>query len=128
MYPDNLRYTKEHEWVSLSGSEGTIGVTFFAQKELGDVVFVELPDVGRKVKAGEEFGTIESVKAVSEVYAPVTGEVIAVNKDLVDHPEIINQDPYSRGWILKVRLDDPAEASSLMDAAGYRTFVADKGH
>lgn len=128
MYPDNLRYTKDHEWVSVSGSEGTIGVTFFAQKELGDVVFVELPEVGRKLKAGEELGTIESVKAVSEVYCPVSAEVIAVNADLNDHPEIVNQDPYGRGWILKVKLADPAEAGSLMDAAAYKTFVADKGH
>jgi glycine cleavage system H protein len=128
MYPDNLRYTKDHEWVSVSGSEGTIGVTFFAQKELGDVVFVELPDVGRTLKAGEEIGTIESVKAVSEIYSPVTGEVVAVNGDLNDHPEIINQDPYVKGWILKVKLADTGEAGSLMDAAAYQTFVAGKGH
>ena len=128
MYPENLRYTKDHEWVSASGSEGTVGVTFFAQKELGDIVFVEFPDVGRKVKVGEQFGTIESVKAVSECYAPVTGEVIAVNNDLTDHPEIVNQDPYGRGWILKVRLSDPKEVAALMDAATYQTFIADKAH
>jgi len=128
MYPDNLRYTKDHEWVSLKETTGTIGVTHFAQKELGDVVFVELPEVGRKIKAGEEFGTIESVKAVSEVYAPVTGEVVEVNKALVDHPEIVNEDPYGRGWILKVRLTAPAEVSSLMDAAAYQTFLAGQGH
>jgi glycine cleavage system H protein len=128
MYPDNLRYTKDHEWISVKETTGTIGVTHFAQKELGDVVFVELPEVGRKLKAGDEFGTIESVKAVSEVYAPVTGEVVEVNKALVDHPEIVNEDPYGRGWILKVKLSAPAEASSLMDAAAYQTFLAGQGH
>jgi len=128
MYPDNLRYTKEHEWVSMKEATGTIGVTHFAQKELGDVVFVELPEVGRTLKAGEEFGTIESVKAVSEVYAPVTGEVIEINSALVDHPEMINEDPYGRGWILKIRLSSPGEAASLMDAAAYQTFVAGQGH
>jgi glycine cleavage system H protein len=128
MYPDNLRYTKDHEWVSVKETTGTIGVTHFAQKELGDVVFVELPEVGRKLKAGDEFGTIESVKAVSEVYAPVTGEVVEVNKALVDHPEIVNEDPYGRGWILKVKLSEPAEASSLMDAAAYQTFLTGQGH
>jgi len=128
MYPDNLRYTKEHEWVSVKETTGTIGVTHFAQKELGDVVFVELPEVGRKIKSGDEFGTIESVKAVSEVYAPVSGEVLEVNKSLVDHPEIVNEDPYGRGWILKVRLDSPGEVASLMDAAAYQTFIAGQGH
>jgi len=128
MYPDNLRYTKDHEWISVKEAMGTIGVTHFAQKELGDVVFVELPEVGRKLKAGEEFGTIESVKAVSEVYAPVTGEVLEVNQALVDHPEIVNEDPYGRGWILKIRLSSPAEVSSLMDAAAYQTFIAGQAH
>jgi glycine cleavage system H protein len=128
MYPDNLRYSKDHEWVSVAGPEGTVGVTWFAQKELGDVVYVELPAVGRKLQAGDEFGTIESVKAVSEIYAPVSGEVVAVNEELVDHPEIVNQDPYGRGWILKVHLSDPGQAASLMDAAAYQAFIAGKGH
>ncbi|HZE89431.1 MAG TPA: glycine cleavage system protein GcvH [Verrucomicrobiae bacterium] len=128
MYPDNLRYTKDHEWVSVKDATGTVGVTHFAQKELGDVVFVELPEVGKKLKAGDEFGTIESVKAVSEVYAPVAGEVVEVNGALVDHPEIVNEDPYGRGWILKVRLDSPAEAASLMDAAAYQAFLAGQKH
>ena len=101
MYPDNLRYTKEHEWVKASDGEATIGVTFFAQKELGDVVYVELPEVGRKLKAGEEFGTIESVKAVSELYAPVSGEVVAANEALADKPEIVNEDSYDRGWMIR---------------------------
>ncbi|MBI3449800.1 MAG: glycine cleavage system protein GcvH [Acidobacteria bacterium] len=128
MYPDNLRYTKDHEWVSVKEATGTIGVTHFAQKELGDVVFVELPEVGKKLKTGDEFGTIESVKAVSEVYAPVTGEVVEVNGALVDHPEIVNEDPYGRGWILKVRMDSPSEAAALMDARGYQAFLAGQKH
>jgi glycine cleavage system H protein len=127
MYPDNLRYTREHEWVSVSNDEATVGVTFFAQKELGDVVFVELPDVGRTIAAGEEFGTIESVKAVSEVYAPIAGEVIEINRDLESHPEMINEDPYGKGWMLKIRLKDPAEIASLMDAAAYTDLVGESG-
>lgn len=127
MYPDNLRYTQEHEWIRVTGSEGTIGVTFFAQKELGDVVFVELPKPGQKLGTGDEFGTIESVKAVSELYAPVAGEVIAVNEALADHPEIVNEDPYDRGWMIRVKLDDEAEPAKLMDAAGYQAFVGEKG-
>ena len=126
MYPDNLKYTKDHEWIAIGGDIGTIGVTFFAQKELGDVVFVELPQVGRQLQQGEEFGTIESVKAVSEVYSPVAGEVVEINTELNDHPERVNADPYGKGWILKVRLTDAKDAKSLgglMDAAAYRTYV-----
>lgn len=125
MYPDNLRYTKEHEWVSVSGEEATIGVTFFAQKELGDVVFVELPEVGRSLAAGEEFGTVESVKAVSEIYAPVAGEVKEVNKELEDKPEIVNEDPYGRGWMMKIKISDPSELETLMDAAAYQEMVGE---
>ncbi len=128
MYPDNLRYTKDHEWIDAKGETGTIGVTFFAQKELGDVVFVELPEVGRRLKSGEEFGTIESVKAVSEVYSPVAGEVVEVNETLRDHPERINEEPYGAGWILKVRLAEPGEVGKLMDAAAYRGLVGKGGH
>lgn len=127
MYPDNLRYTKDHEWVDAKGAQGTIGVTFFAQKELGDVVFVELPEVGRQIKQGEIFGTIESVKAVSEIYCPVTGSVLEVNADLKDHPEKVNQDPYGAGWMVKVKLADAAELAALMDAAAYRTHIS-AGH
>jgi len=128
MNPDNLRYSKEHEWIEVKDAMGVLGVTFFAQKELGDVVFVELPEVGRRLKADEEFGTIESVKAVSELYCPVAGEVVEVNTALNDNPEIINQDPYGRGWILKLRLSNPADAASLMDAASYEGFIAGQGH
>ncbi|HKY32103.1 MAG TPA: glycine cleavage system protein GcvH [Candidatus Polarisedimenticolia bacterium] len=128
MYPEHLKYTKDHEWIAVEGSTGTIGVTHFAQKELGDVVFVELPDVGRRLGQGEELGTIESVKAVSEIYCPVSGEVIEVNHALRDHPEAVNGDPYGAGWILKVRLGDAAELSGLMDAAAYKGYVGQGGH
>lgn len=127
MYPDNIRYTREHEWVRVSGSQGTIGVSFFAQKELGDVVFVDLPKAGQMLAAGDEFGTIESVKAVSELYAPVTCEVIAVNEALTEHPEIVNEDPYDRGWMIRVRLTNESELSGLMDSAAYKSFIGDKG-
>ena len=128
MYPDNLKYTKDHEWIDLKGETGTIGVSHFAQKELGDVVFVELPDVGRRLKQGEEFGTIESVKAVSEVYCPVSGEVIEVNTALKDHPELVNQEPYGKGWIVRIRVSDPKELAGLMDAANYGGYVGQGGH
>ena len=128
MYPADLKYTKDHEWIQVVGETGIVGVTFFAQKELGDVVFVELPEVGRRVKAGEEFGTIESVKAVSEIYSPVSGEVIEVNGALRDHPETVNQDPYAGGWILKLKLAAPEEVAGLMDAAAYRSLVDSGGH
>ncbi len=123
MYPDGLKYTKDHEWIAAQDGEGTIGVTFFAQKELGDIVFVELPEIGRRLGQGEEFGTIESVKAVSEVYCPVSGEVVAVNGELRDHPELVNQDPYQKGWLLRLRLSKPAELAALMDAAAYQAHV-----
>jgi glycine cleavage system H protein len=128
MYPDNLRYTKDHEWIARDGDTGTVGVSFFAQKELGDVVFVELPEVGRRLTQGEELGTIESVKAVSEIYSPVSGEVVEVNTALRDHPEQINSEPYAGGWILKLRLSAPAELDSLMDAEAYRGYVGQGGH
>jgi len=131
MYPDNLRYTKDHEWIELKGDVATVGVSHFAQKELGDVVFVELPEVGRRLKQGEEFGTIESVKAVSEIYCPVAGEVVEVNGSLKDHPEQVNQEPYGKGWILKIRVADAATAAAgtgLMDAAAYREYVGQGGH
>ncbi|HET9481848.1 MAG TPA: glycine cleavage system protein GcvH [Candidatus Polarisedimenticolia bacterium] len=128
MYPDKLKYTKDHEWIEVKGETATIGVSFFAQKELGDVVFVELPEIGRRLKQGEEFGTIESVKAVSEVYSPASGEVIDVNAALKDHPEQINQEPYGNGWILRMKLSDSAELSGLMDATAYTAYVGQGGH
>ena len=125
MYPENLHYTKEHEWVAVTAEKAIVGLTDFAQKELGDVVFVELPEVGRNLGAGDEFGTVESVKAVSEIYAPVACEILEVNKNLEDHPEIINEDPYGRGWLLKIKIQNPAELESLMDAAAYQASVGE---
>lgn len=124
MYPENLKYTKDHEWVLVDGDTATIGITDFAQKELGDVVFVELPDVGRQLAQNEEFGTIESVKAVSEVYSPVSGEVIEVNSELQDKPETVNEDPYGKGWILKLRIAESAQVGQLMDAAAYQELTS----
>jgi glycine cleavage system H protein len=122
MYPTELKYTKDHEWVRLSGDEAAIGITEFAQKQLGDVVFVELPEVGRTLTQGEVFGTIESVKAVSELFSPVAGEVIAVNEDLSTHPEHVNSQPHE-AWMIKVRPTDSADAAALLDAAQYEALT-----
>jgi len=124
MYPQGYRYTKDHEWLAVEGDRGRVGITDYAQKQLGDVVFVELPEVGRTLAAGERFGTVESVKAVSELYAPVAGEVLEVNTPLADKPETINQDPHGAAWMIVVKLADPALAGSLLDAAAYEAFVA----
>lgn len=126
MYPADFRYSKDHEWVKIEGSSGTVGITDYAQNELGDVVFVELPKVGAQLKAGQSLGSIESVKAVSEVYCPVSGEVTAVNDALASAPEKINQDPHVSGWLIKVTLANPAEASALMDAAAYTAYIDEK--
>jgi glycine cleavage system H protein len=126
MYPNEYRYTKDHEWIKMDGSVGTIGITDYAQAELGDVVFVELPKVGAQVKAGQSFGTVESVKAVSEIFSPVTGEVTETNAALADSPEKINQDPHAAAWLVKVKLADPKEVSDLMDAAAYQAYIAEK--
>lgn len=128
MYPDKLKYTKEHEWVDLKGDTGAVGITFFAQKELGDVVFVELPEIGRELKQGEILGTVESVKAVSEIYSPVSGVVTGVNTELRDHPEQVNADPYGKGWILKLRLTIESEMGGLMDSTAYIALVGQSGH
>jgi len=127
MYPSDYRYTQEHEWIKISGDTGTIGITDYAQHELGDLVFVELPAAGTKIVAGKSYGTVESVKAVSELYAPVSGEVAEVNSALAKAPETVNSDPHGAGWLIKVKLTNPAEASSLMDAAAYQAFVSEKG-
>jgi len=126
MYPTGYRYTKEHEWIKVEGPVGTIGITDYAQQELGDVVFVEMPKPGTKIKAGQSFGTVESVKAVSEIFSPVSGEVIESNPALIDSPEKINQEPHSAAWLVKVRLADPKEVGTLMDAAAYESYIADK--
>ena len=118
MYPTDLKYTKEHEWVRLKDGEAEVGITDFAQKQLGDVVFVELPEVGRKLTQGEVFGTIESVKAVSELFSPVSGEVIAVNGDLGSHPETVNAKPHD-AWMVRIKPTNAAEADTLLDSAAY---------
>lgn len=122
-YPESYRYTKEHEWVHAEGNEGTIGITDHAQRELGDLVFVNLPHTGSGVKRGETFGSVESVKAVSDVYSPITGEVTAANELLSKNPEKINEDPHGDGWLIKVRLSAPEEMNSLMSAADYEKYV-----
>jgi glycine cleavage system H protein len=123
MYPEKCKYSKDHEWIRVEGERGTVGISDHAQKQLGDVVFVDLPEVGRAVKAGEVFGTVESVKAVSELYSPVSGEVILVNAELSGKPETVNKDPYGAGWMIVVKLADPAEVSGLLDAAAYEALV-----
>lgn len=123
MFPKNFKYTKDHEWVSVDGDTGTIGITDYAQKELGDIVFVELPEVGQEIKSGETLGNIESVKAVSELFSPVSGTVTEVNETLEEQAEMVNQDPHGSGWIVKVRLADPGELDELMDAAAYTGLV-----
>src|SRR5947207_7885967 len=112
MYPENFRYTKEHEWVRADGDTGTIGITDHAQQELGDIVYVDLPKVGTRIEAGKSFGSVESVKAVSDIYSPVTGEVTAVNESLADAPEKLNADPHGAAWLVKIRLAAPAEIQS----------------
>ncbi len=126
MYPSQYRYTKEHEWVAVAGDTGTVGITDYAQHELGDVVFVELPKPGTKLNAGQSLGTVESVKAVSDIYAPVSGEVTEANSALVDTPEKINTDAHAAGWLIKLKLTNPAEVASLMDAAAYEAYIAEK--
>ena len=123
MDPADRRYTKDHEWVRVEGDQGTVGITDYAQKQLGDVVYVELPDVGRTLKEHESFGTVESVKAVSELFSPVAGEVAEANAALVANPESINTDPYGKAWMIKVKLSDPKAVAGLMDAAAYGKYV-----
>ena len=123
-HPDDLRYSKEHEWVRADGAQATIGITSFAADELGDIVFVELPEPGSQISQFGAFGVIESVKAVSDLYAPVSGEVVEVNEALRDRPELVNSDPYGEGWIAKVSLADESGIDGLMDANAYRESTA----
>lgn len=118
-YPEGLKYSREHEWVLVEGDSATIGISDFAQSELGDVVYVEVPEVGEKISKEDPFGAVESVKAVSDLYAPVSGTVVEVNDALPDTPELINEDPYGEGWIIKVTLSDPSELDELMNAREY---------
>ncbi len=129
MVPDDLRYTKKHEWIKVNGDQGTVGITDYAQGELGDIVFVELPTKGKKVEQMKPFATIEAVKAVSELYAPVSGEVLEVNSQLTDKPELINSDPYGEGWIIKLRIEDPSELENLLSPADYEKLIEEEeGH
>ena len=123
-YPTDLKYTKEHEWIRVSGDTADVGITDYAQRQLGDVVYVDLPDVGKTIKAGESFGSIESVKAVSELFAPMSGEVVGVNPHLKDHPEVINSDPYGQGWMVVIDLSNAGEVDKLMNAAQYEAFLS----
>lgn len=124
-YPQDYRYTKEHEWVKIEGDTGTIGITDYAQNSLGDIVFVELPKMGATLEKGKTFGTVESVKAVSDIYAPVSGTVTAINEELIKSPEKINSDAHA-AWIVKVKLTNPGDASGLLSAADYEKFIAEE--
>jgi len=126
VYPDDRRYTRSHEWIRVDGDVGTIGISDHAQKELGEIVFVDLPDVGEIFDAGQEFGTIESVKAVSEIFLPVAGEIIEINKALTDEPGAVNEDPHGDGWLVKIKLSSDGELDSLLSAADYEKFVAEE--
>jgi glycine cleavage system H protein len=122
-YPENLKYHPEHDWAKLDGDSATFGITWFAQDQLGEVVFVELPEVGSSIAGGQSYAEVESVKAVSDVIAPLSGEVTEVNEALSDSPETINDDPYEGGWIAKVKLSDPSEAESLLDVDAYKKLL-----
>jgi len=123
MYPNNYYYTKDHEWIRLDGDVGTIGITDFAQKQLGDVVYVELPEPGAELDSHQSLGVVESVKAVSDVYSPIKGEVVEVNEGLNDTPELLNEDPHEKGWIIKMRIKDQSELETLMSAVDYEKFL-----
>ncbi|TDJ61059.1 MAG: glycine cleavage system protein GcvH [Nitrospina sp.] len=125
--PKDLLYTKEHEWLRVTGSKGVVGITHFAQDQLGDVVFVELPKEGTELNANATFGVVESVKTVSDLYAPATGKVVAVNKELEASPELVNQDPHDKGWLIEVELSDPGQLDGLMSAGDYETFIKENG-
>jgi glycine cleavage system H protein len=127
MYPADLKYTKDHEWVRSGDGDATIGITDYAQAQLGDVVFVELPKVGARVRQMQSFGVVESVKAVSDLFAPLTGEVVEVNQGLTEHPEQVNRDPYGAGWLIDIALADPKELETLMSAADYETYLQTAG-
>ena len=123
IYPEDLHYTKEHEWLGVSGDLATVGITHYAQSELGDIVYVELPQVGAQIQQSQAFGVVESVKTASDLYSPLSGEVIEVNQALKDRPELVNQAPYDEGWMIRVRPGQPAQLESLMDAAQYARHV-----
>lgn len=122
-YPQNFKYTKEHEWVSVDGDTGTVGITFHAQKELGDIVYVDLPKVGVAVEIGKSFGSVESVKAVSDIYSPVTGEIVGVNSLLAEAPEKLNEDPHGAAWLVKIKLANPGQLDALLSAGDYEALI-----
>ena len=126
MYPENFRYSKEHEWVSAEGDMATIGITHHAQSELGDIVYVDLPRVGTTVARGKTLGSVESVKAVSDVYSPVSGEIVEVNEMLTSSPEKLNEDPHGAAWLVKLRLGAPSELLNLLSSADYQTYIGEK--
>lgn len=121
--PSNLKYTKDHEWVKIEGNEAVVGITDFAQRELGDIVYIDISTVGKTVQHEQVFGTVEAVKTVSDLFMPVTGEILEVNKKLDTNPELVNQDPYGDGWMVKMRLSNPADAAMLLDEAAYRAVI-----
>jgi glycine cleavage system H protein len=125
-FPEDLKYSKEHEWVLVEDNVATVGITDYAQDQLGDIVFVEMPAIGDKVSKEDAFGVVESVKAVSDIYAPVSGKVLEVNDDLPDNPEMVNEDPYGDGWMIKIEMNDPEELHDLMTAAEYEEYVAEE--
>ncbi len=122
-FPNELKYTADHEWVRINGNEAVIGITDFAQSELGEIVYVDVDTEGEKIERNEVFGSIEAVKTVSDLMMPMTGEVLEVNAELEDAPELVNEDPYGKGWIIKIAIEDPAEADELLDAAGYQEKI-----
>lgn len=126
MYPSDLKYDKEHEWVRVEGDVAVVGISHFAQDQLGEVVYVDMPSVGDAVSAGETFGEIESVKSVSELYAPVSGEIVEVNSALDDAPEVVNEDPYGEGWMIKVKMADASQVDEMMAAEEYEAFVSEE--
>ena len=128
IYPEDLKYTKEHEWLEARGDVATVGITHYAQAELGDIVYVELPQAGAAIVAGEPFGTVESVKAVSELFAPTSGVVAEVNGALTGNPETVNKDPYGEGWMIRIKMAEPKEAEGLMSAPQYRKYIEDEAN
>ena len=122
-FPDNVKYTADHEWIRVEGQFGWIGITDYAQGELGDIVYIEIPAAGTKLEKGKSFGTIEAVKAVSDLFAPVTGDLVEMNPEVKDHPEVVNKDPYGEGWMVKIKIADPAQLDTLLDVQAYKTLI-----
>ncbi|MGB9765050.1 MAG: glycine cleavage system protein GcvH [Candidatus Saccharicenans sp.] len=128
MYPENLFYTKDHEWIKVEGEEAVIGITDFAQKQLGDIIYVDLPAVGKSLEAHQAVSSVESVKSVSDVYCPISGEVTAVNSELAQNPDLLNKDPYGQGWIVRIKIKDKSELNKLMKASDYEKYVEGLEH